>query len=130
MACIQTRTMPSDEDAIEDQLRGTSSNRVVQLTPVSVDVEMEPLRCIVGAMVGAAVGAMVGAAVGAMVGAAVGAIVGAAVGAMVGAAVGCIVGGSVLGTITSYTLESGSKMKGVHTPMQQKHWLVTVFQLK
>jgi outer membrane lipoprotein SlyB len=73
---------------------------------------------------------MVGAAVGCMVGAAVGCMVGAAVGCIVGAAVGCIVGCSVFATTTSYTLESGSNMKGVHTATQQKHWLVAVFQLK
>jgi hypothetical protein len=42
MACIQKRTMPSDEDAIEYQLRDSSSNRSVQLMPASVDVQMEP----------------------------------------------------------------------------------------
>jgi hypothetical protein len=42
IACIQTRTRPSDEDAIEYQSRGASSNRSVQVEPVSVDVQIEP----------------------------------------------------------------------------------------
>jgi hypothetical protein len=42
MACIQTRTVPSDEDAIDTQLREPASVRSIQLTPVSVDVQMEP----------------------------------------------------------------------------------------
>src|SRR6056297_1453733 len=42
MACSQTRTVPSDEDAIDRQLRDSSSNRSVQLAPASVDVQIEP----------------------------------------------------------------------------------------
>jgi hypothetical protein len=38
MACIQTRTVPSDEDAIEDQSCTPALVRSVQLTPASVDV--------------------------------------------------------------------------------------------
>jgi hypothetical protein len=41
MACIQTRTMPSDEDAIELQLWKPAVNRSVQFSPASVDVEMK-----------------------------------------------------------------------------------------
>ncbi|EWM20835.1 17 kda surface antigen family protein [Nannochloropsis gaditana] len=140
MACIHIRTMPSDEDAIDLQSYEPAAVCSVQeLVGAAVGCIVGAMvgaavGCIVGAMVGAAVGcivgAMVGAAVGCIVGVMVGAAVGCIVGPMVGAAVGCIVGGSVLGTTTSYTLESGSKMKGVHTATQQKHWRVTVFQLK
>jgi hypothetical protein len=42
MACIQTRTVPSDEDAIEYQLREPGAVCSVQLMPASVDVQMEP----------------------------------------------------------------------------------------
>jgi hypothetical protein len=38
MACIQTRTVPSDEDAIDLQRREPASNRFVQFSPASVDV--------------------------------------------------------------------------------------------
>src|SRR6056297_3017470 len=44
MACFQTRTVPSDEDAIEYHRRKSLSGCCcsVQVTPVSVDVQMEP----------------------------------------------------------------------------------------
>jgi len=38
MACIQTRTVPSDEDAIDTQSREPASVRSIQVAPPSVDV--------------------------------------------------------------------------------------------
>jgi len=38
MACIQTRTVPSDDDAIDRQLRNPAPASVVQVMPESVDV--------------------------------------------------------------------------------------------
>src|SRR6056297_3643263 len=42
MACSQTRTVPSDEDAIDIQLRSPAAVCSVQLAPASVDVQIEP----------------------------------------------------------------------------------------
>jgi hypothetical protein len=44
--------------------------------------------------------------------------------------VGADVGTAVAATFTSYTSYPGSKIKGVHTSVQQKHSSVAVFQLK
>jgi hypothetical protein len=84
----------------------------------------------VGDIVGVVVGVLVGDIVGVAGGVPVGEAVGVPVGDLVGIAVGMEVGEDVLGKSASYTLKSGSKTRGVHTPTQQKHWLVTVFQLK
>jgi len=43
--------------------------------------------------------------------------------------VGAAVGAPVAATMTSYALNAGSIIN-VHSPPQQKHWDVTVFQLK
>jgi hypothetical protein len=95
----------------------------------------------VGVTVGAAIGDVVGVTVGAAVGDVVGDTVGAAVGDVVGDTVGAVVGdavgngvGELVGTAASFTtaryvLKFGSSIR-IQSPLQQKHWLDTVFQLK
>jgi hypothetical protein len=56
--------------------------------------------------------------------------VGVAVGLLEGWAEGTAVGTGVAGIITSYTSYAGSNIKGVQVLRQQKHSLVTLFQLK
>jgi hypothetical protein len=82
---------------------------------------------VVGAAVDRDVGTMVVHGVASI---AVASVLGILLEDIVGITVGVEVVGIVMGKSASSTLQLGSRIKGVHTTTQQKHRLVTVFQLK